>query len=286
MKRLIATLLIVALSQCALYAQQTDDATSEIYSTQNGNNLLSAEDDGSMSLIINGKKLIIGTDDSKATECDNTSKKRSRVRAGFMGIGSPYHNHLALFEFGASFFVGESYNGYTQEEVDAISLSNSKSFNMSMNVMDLHVSLDKNDKIVFTTGIGFSFDWYRLLNRVTLGYENNKIYAIPLGDDIKRSSLQANYMRIPIYLDWNISKRAFLSVGANVDILIGSALHYLKPRTTVQGTMPINPVQVGVTARIGWNCVYAYINYTPMNFYKNATNINANRMSAGVGFWF
>lgn len=65
-----------------------------------------------------------------------------------------------------------------------------------------------------------------------------------------------------------------------------SRLEYKKPQHSVNGTMPLNPIQVGITGRIGWKRLYAFVNYSPMNFYKSETNIKGHRLSAGAGIWF
>jgi hypothetical protein len=127
---------------------------------------------------------------------------------------------------------------------------------------------------------------YTFANKVSLKYENGLFDVIQLDESIKKSKININYIHIPLLFDWNIRKGFFISAGGVLDILMGSKLSYKKPKTTVESRLPLNPVQVGVTARIGWNRLYAFANYSPLNMYRKSTEISANRMSVGVGLFF
>ena len=84
-------------------------------------------------------------------------------------------------------------------------------------------------------------------------------------------------------IDMNIYRSMY---NVNLDMLIGTKLIYKKPRTTVEGTVTLNPVQLGVTARVGWKRLYGYVNYSFNDVFKRGTGPEGKRLSVGVGLWF
>ena len=276
MKRVIITFIVALVTCIAAVAQTAEEVAVDnqtIYISDSGEQSLAADDDGSMLLTVNGVE-------------DAFGYHAKRVHIGIFGLGSPSYNHLALVELGKSWFVGESYSGYSSEEIGNMEFTSNRSTHATCNLIALNVTLDKRNKFVFSTGFGFSVDRVHFAKNVTLIYDNGRISAVELDPTISKSWLTASYLHFPLLFDWNISNGFFLSVGAYLDVLMGSALEYKKPKTKVEGTMPLNPVQVGVSGRIGWRRLYAFVNYTPMSFYKSQTNVKLNRMSAGVGIWF
>lgn len=211
------------------------------------------------------------------------SKKSS---FSFAGTNMVKTNHLALIELGSNFTVNNSFDKYDGAVKEALNFSNYKSVVCTINLMTMNVPLNPKRTLGFTMGFGFAMENYTFANKVSLKYENGLFDVIQLDESIKKSKININYIHIPLLFDWNIRKGFFISAGGVLDILMGSKLSYKKPKTTVEGRLPFNPVQVGVTARIGWNRLYAFANYSPLNMYRKSTEISANRMSVGVGLFF
>ena len=67
---------------------------------------------------------------------------------------------------------------------------------------------------------------------------------------------------------------------------MNSKLFFKKPRTSIDGEVTLNPVQVGATARIGWGKLYGFVNYSFMEMFKRDTGPGGNRLSAGIGLFF
>lgn len=296
MKRVIITFIVALVTCVAAVAQTAEEVAVDnqtIYISDSGEQSLAADDDGSMLLTVNGIRFKFGGNENTKSDDngggsleDAFGYHAKRVHIGIFGLGSPSYNHLALVELGKSWFVGESYSGYSSEEIGNMEFTSNRSTHATCNLIALNVTLDKRNKFVFSTGFGFSVDRAHFAKNVTLNYDNGRISAVELDPTISKSWLTASYLHFPLLFDWNISNGFFLSVGAYLDVLMSSALEYKKPKTKVEGTMPLNPVQVGVSGRIGWRRLYAFVNYTPMSFYKSQTNVKLNRMSAGVGIWF
>ena len=94
------------------------------------------------------------------------------------------------------------------------------------------------------------------------------------------------YTLLKPIVDWNIKHNFFISAGANLDILMTTQTRYKFPKTIIQDKATISPIQVGVTARIGWKRLYGYVNYSFIDLFREGTGPKGKRLSAGVGIWF
>lgn len=296
MKRYIFSIMLAIIVCGVAKAQERDSIVADsqtIYIDQSGKNSLSAEDDGTMLLTLNGMRFSLGgkqrVENAKSqneSDDDSFTYVHKRTRIGVLGLGSPRYNHIALLEVGKNFFVAENYPGYSSEELGKMAFSVENTTYSACNLFELNVVLDRHCRFVYAMSLGLSSEQYSFREKVTLGYEDGRFYPIELDPATKRSKLHANYLHIPMMVDWNIDKNFFISLGVTFDVLISSYLQYRKPRTTIEGTLPLNPVQFGVTGRVGWKRIYGFVNYSPTNFFKASTGVKANKMSAGIGIWF
>jgi hypothetical protein len=109
MKRLFfVTLALFTVAVCS--AQETEEEGTSVY--VGDNNVVSSKN-GMLSLFLNGATIEIGQRESDISgdaayadmvEAINDEPISSGRRAyfGFLGIGAPYFNHFALFEFGTN----------------------------------------------------------------------------------------------------------------------------------------------------------------------------------------
>ena len=275
MKRLFTTLALLTLC-LSVSAQQT------IALDNSGESSVTAED-GKLSVNIAGLSLsLVG---NTVTKTDKDTSK-SKVKFDIIGTSrNKSYNHIALFEIGSNFVVNTDFSGYDLPLQEALSFSNRKAVNVNLNLMTMNVVGPKHI-LGFTMGFGFTMENYTFDNKVSLKFDDGKFALIPLEQSISKSKLAINYIHIPMLIDINIGRGFFISAGANFDILMSSQLSYKKPKTTLEDRLPLNPVQVGATARIGWRRIYAYANYSLLNMYKPSAGVEAYRMSAGVGIWF
>lgn len=276
MKRFLATLALIALVMSAS-AQQTialDKSGESSVTTENGN----------LSINLAGMNFLFGGNQSKTTQSEK-SQKSSKAEFGFGGF-MPSYNHLALFEIGSNFVVNTDFSNCEPAVQEALRFSHRKAVQLAINLMTMNVPFNPKRTLGFTLGFGFNTENYTFANNVTIKYEHGDFNIVELDASVKKSKLAISYIHIPMLFDWNIRKGFFISAGASLDILMGGKLSYKKPKVVAKSEIPLNPLQVGVTARIGWRRLYAYVNYSPLNMYKSYSGINANRMSAGMGLWF
>lgn len=271
MKQILTTLVLITLCFSA-------SAQQKIALDNSGQSTVTAEN-GNLSVNIAGMSFSLAGS-------AGSSKSNSKVQFDFAGESSHATNHLALFEIGSNFVVNTDFSAYDAAMQQVLGFTNRKSINVNLNLLTMNVALNRKKTLGFTLGFGFAMENYCFSNKVSLKYEDGRFQTIELAEGVKKSKLSIDYIHIPMLFDWNIRNSFFISVGANLDILMASRLAYKKPKTKLEERLPLNPVQVGVTARVGWRRIYAYVNYSLLNMYKSSSQISANRMSAGVGFYF
>lgn len=275
MRRLFFTMTLLAMLSTA-------SAQHVISLDSKGESKVSAKN-GELSISIAGLDLSFG---GKKESSSSTSTKKSVADFTFAGVSNTKYNHLALVELGSNFLVQTDFSNVDSTLAAALNFSNRKAVQCTINLMTMNILLNPKRTLGFTMGFGFEMNNFTFTDNVTLKYEQGNFAVIPLAEGIKKSKLSVNYIHIPLLFDWNIRRGFFISAGATFDILMGSKLSYKKPKTTIEGKLPLNPVQAGVTARIGWRRLYVFANYSLLNMYKNSTDISARRMSAGVGLFF
>jgi hypothetical protein len=150
----------------------------------------------------------------------------------------------------------------------------------------INVALNKSRSLAFSMAIGMMEDRYSFMNMYTLEYRDAMMRPVALGKGYSKSQLRASYVHIPMTLDWTIGRDAFVAAGVNLDILCTTHLLYKKPKTIIEDTVTINPVQVGATLRVDWRRLYGYAHYSFVDMFKRVTGPGGKRLSVGVGVWF
>lgn len=289
--------LLVAISLFAVAVCSAQDVVEEGESVRVGDNNVVSSKNGMLSLFLNGATIEIGQRESdisgdaayaemvEAINDEPTSKGR-RVYFGFLGIGAPYFNHFALLELGTNSFVGANYSAYSDVEANNMMFNTNRSFTFTANLGTLNISLNQKRSLALSFAFGATIDHYSFMSNHTLEFVDGMMRPVALDQGYTRSSMEASYFRMPVTLDWNITRTAFVSLGVNLDVLFGSSLIYKKPRTTIQNTVTLNPIQFGVTARVGWKRIYGYANYSFNDVFKRGTGPKGKRLSVGIGLWF
>lgn len=308
MKQCFTILLITLLSLPYASAQQNDTSTrpagiaagkvSSIYANDEGNSRITTRD-GRLSFSFNGIHFGVNGGEQRDSSDLNPATRPimigpyreepsgdMRVRFGLAGICAPSFNHFALIELGSNLLVNTDFAGYTSEEADALMFGNYKSVNCNINLLTFNAPLNRSRSLVASMAFGFALENYTFANPATMELRDGMMRPVMLDASIKKSKLRASYVHIPVVLDWNIRRGFFLSAGFNFDILMSSALKYKLPKTKIRRETGLAPIQAGITARIGWQRLYAYFNYSLVDMYKRDVGPRGHRLSAGVGFSF
>lgn len=295
MKKLFIIVIAIVATSFYCSAQEVDNKNSDAV-LRIGENTVSVNN-GRLSLMLNGTSFEIGekrqTEQSRVetynemlSTINAEPEQNQKAYGGFMGIGAPWFNHFAACEFGICALVDLNFNGYTQDEANAMMFNDPKAFSYTINLGTINVPITKSRSFVFSLAWGFTIERYTFMHNYTLKLLDGMIRPVALEEGYSKSQMEVSQFHLPMTLDWNISRSVFISAGLNLDILLGPSLIYQKPRTIVQNSIPVNPVQVGATARVGWKRLYGFINYSFMDMYKRGTGPEGKRLSAGVGIWF
>ncbi|MEE0864249.1 MAG: hypothetical protein U0L61_03860 [Alistipes sp.] len=297
MKRLILLAILMLTTLFGCMAQQVDSLAEQqvIYIGSGGDTSVSSNN-GRLTIMLNGSRFEIGSiavdhgeDAAKVIPDDSDMvvvRQRPKAYFGVFGIGSPKINHFAFIEFGANTLVDADFSMYSPEDANAMMFLNQKSLSTTYNMGVINVPLNSRQTFVVSMAIGMTEEIFTFAGDYTLEYRDGMMYPLALDAKIEKSKLFATYIHLPIVLDWNISSDFFISAGVNLDLFGGSRLMYRKPRTTIERTVTLNPIQVGLTARVGWKRLYAFANYSFMDMFKEGTGPRGRRLSAGVGIWF
>lgn len=316
MKRFLLILTAI-LATTTLYAQQVEneDHESVIYLDSKKENRVSSNN-GRLSLMLNGTRFEIGNKQERpdsvcyyrkgtdgtmtilsreelAVAAYNTNadaiaanNKKNKVYFGLMGIGAPRFNHFSVVEIGSNIFTDLSYKGYTIEEANALTFSTRKAVCVTMNIASLNVPLMSDRSFVASMAFGFTWENYTIAGNYTMEYREGMMRPLAVDANLKKSKMVASYFHVPLTLDWNIKGGFFISAGVNLDILMGSHLKYKFPKTKIKEEITLNPVQVGLTARIGYKRLYMFVNHSFNEMFKKGTGPQAHRLSVGMGIGF
>lgn len=293
MKRIITLLLIATILPTTLLAQSdtTGDENKDVIYINSQKSGSISNDNGRVRITLNGMCFDFGGKNTKQSNVtlttSNYTSKQKKAYYGFAGLGAPSFNHFALIEIGACTTTGLDYSLYSPEEANALVFSNRKSVNVGINLGTINVPLNKSRSLVLSAAYGFMCENYTMAGNYTMEFRDGMMRPVALEGKIKKSKLSASYFHVPITLDWNIKGSSFfISAGVTLDVLMSSHLKYKFPKTSIDGEVTLNPIQVGATARIGWKRLYAFANYSFLDMFKAGTGPKANRLSAGMGFWF
>lgn len=287
----LTILLTLIISSITLAQAQTQEQqqSGTLYIGENKDNTITTND-GKMRLTLNGMCFDFGGDNDESSVVvinDRITTSGKKAYYGFLGVGSPNFNHHAFMEIGANVLTQLDYSAYTPEEANALMFSSNKAVHITMNVGTLNVPLNRSRSLVLSTSFGFTCENYTFAGDYTMKFEDGMMRPVALEGKIKKSKLEASYFHVPVTLDWNInSSNFFISAGLTLDVLMNSRLKYKFPKTKIEDEVTLNPIQVGVTARIGWKRLYAFTNYSFIDMFKANTGPKARRLSAGMGIWF
>ena len=285
MRGIITTLLVMIFTTTTSWSQeQTEDVT--IYLSSNKESSLTTKD-GRMQLSLNGMNFDFGPKQQEKSSVVRAQKSANQgVYFGILGIGSPSFNHFAAVELGVNTLVNTDYSAYTPEEANAMLFSSHKAVSFNCNIATLNVALNKRRTLVTSMAFGVTCENYTFAGPYTMELRDGMMRPVELAENTKKSKLTATYIHIPVTLDWNINRHFFIAAGINLDILAGSHLKYKFPKHKIKGELMLNPIQVGLTARVGYKRLYGFVNYAFVDMFKQEAGPKGKRLSAGVGFWF
>jgi len=234
-----------------------------------------------------GKKKYVIIDDGKDDDEKVPSKKDSlkKYREGF--------KHWAGIELGVNGLLDYKNSFDVPTGASFLELNYSRSIQFGLNLFEKDFHIYKN-YINLTTGFGFDFNHYALKNNVTLNPYAAFLDASNDKMNYKKNTLNVSYIKAPLMLEFNTGRNSLrnfhISAGAEFEYRIHSVLkqkydmddkHYkIKQRDAFN----LAPFLYTATARIGYNNITLFANYSFNAIFKKDKGPQAYPFIAGINF--
>lgn len=192
-----------------------------------------------------------------------------------------YKGHIALIEFG--------FNNWTKPQSDfngAMDLNMGKSIYVGWNLITYSFPLNKSNTLGLSTAFGLVWRNYVMKNSFVLENVGGILIPTPIDPSYKKSKYNTFSFKIPVLLEYNVSKNFFVSAGLYADILISSQTKIKDPKVKHKGSLYANPVGAGVTARAGYKRLYVFGDYGFVNIFDKEHAPRTQPWTIGIGLGF
>lgn len=237
--------------------------------------------DNTVDIDIDGRRVIITDDTVKVAfgdrEIDINNDGGVKVKHTDKKKEHKFNGHWAGIELGVNGFLNRDLGIDPGEEY--LDLKYQKSMNVNINFFEQNINLIRNH-VGLVTGLGFSWNNYRLRDDVVLTMEDNELNwkgndPYP-GADYKKSKLTATYLTVPLLLEYQTNSKSkansfHLSAGAIGGLRIGTHTKNVYQLDGYQKVKErddfyLNPFKVDGIVKIGWGIVnlYATMSLNPL----------------------
>lgn len=250
------------------------------------------EDDDSVTVIMNDKKIIIVTDDSVRVNIG----QRDYVISDD-GVKIKKHDKKPKFN-GHWAGLGLSVNGLLNEDhlidypagAPYLDINYNKSTGVSLNFFEQNVNL-YNQKLGLVTGLGVTWNNYRFADNVILT-DDGKLdgyFSAEPGYSYQKSKLMLASLRIPLMLEFQTNskmKANSFHVGAGA---MGSVRMWSHTKNEIndsktknKGDFYVNPFIINGIATIGWGFINLYGTYSFSEMFRNDKGPVAYPFEVGI----
>jgi len=236
-------------------------------------------------LKFNGKNYtIIGDEDTeRGNEAHNHKDSVRHYNSDF--------KHWQGIEFGVNGLM--DYRNTLDAPLGAnfLELDYAKSYQFGLNLLEKDFHIYKN-YINIVTGFGFNFNHYAFENNVSIKADTSYIWASADTMKYRKNKLNVSYIRIPLMIEINTSKNPdknfHIAAGAEVAYRIHSVTkqrfdvddkHY---RVKQRDDFNLEPFTYGLCARVGYNNVTVYANYSLTRLFKKNAGPQVYPVSVGI----
>lgn len=220
-----------------------------------------------------------------------------------MGSGehrSEWHKKAALTHwsgvyFGINGFVGDNMALDLPEASNPLQLDYSKSFTFSLNFPEVKFRLIK-DYVGIYTGLGYQFNSYRMRQNTHVTFGEDMTFERDTVRNLTRNTIQVGYLRVPLMLEFNTSKKPMKTFHVAAGVVGGMRLHstYVQDHnaagvdysTQVNGIPNLNLFSAEAMLRVGYGPLVVYASYWLTPLFERSSAPELYPISAGVGFAF
>lgn len=280
-----------------------DDENDTTYIHVPGTGVIVSENDDSVKVKVGNRVIIIDEDGDIKTRRYKENK---------------FNGHWAGFDIGFNGYVTPDLNMNFPKEEEYLDLRMEKSVVVNLNFFEQNIPLAKNQKWGMITGLGLTFNNYRFMRPTRLSMDSSALVGFLDQDiSIRKSKLTAMYLTLPVLFEFQTApiyhKNGF---HINVGVVIGARLsshtktyynelntefnvtqynpetgQYEVAYTSVSPNDPkehhygdwfLQPFKFDATARIGWNFLNFWANYSLNQMFREGKGPELYPWSAGI----
>jgi hypothetical protein len=280
-----------------------DDESDTTYVHVPGTGIVVSEGDDSVKVKVGNRVIIIDEDGDIKTRRYKEHK---------------FNGHWAGVDIGLNGYVNPDFNMSFPKEYEYMDLRMEKSIAVNLNFFEQNIPFSKNKKWGMITGLGLTFNDYKFLRPTRLSMDSSELIGY-LDEDIsiRKSKLSAMYLTLPLLFEFQTApiyhKNGFhINVGALVSARLSS--HTKKyynelntqfnvtkynpdtdqyevvytsmspddPKAHHYGDWFLQPFKFEATARIGWNFLNFWANYSLNTMFRKDKGPELYPWSAGI----
>lgn len=205
------------------------------------------------------------------------------VNEGYNYWDDEFEGHWAGVEVGMNGFTNADYSIYSPDEMNFLNSDLIRSNTLNLNILQYSKGIQQNRKTIgLVTGVGLSFQSYRLDNNTTITTdETRKVHPENLYfDSNQKSKLSSLYLEVPLLLEFQIPvvnqlNHIYLSAGimGAKRIETHTKVKYRKEgkreKLKSPGDYSILDYKVAATLRIGYRWINLYATYDLIPLFEN-----------------
>lgn len=220
-------------------------------------------------------------------EAEKSTTKRRRYRyfsTGTLG-----------WEFGFNGYVDKNYSMLMEGDKAWLDLKQARSWNFNLNLFPQSIGLGTS-YVGLATAVGLVFNNYHFSNPITLKVENSitTVDSTFINTPIRRTKLSTFGFDIPLVLEFRIPvmyrQTISLSAGVIGQVRVASWTKVVydkdgeKKKQRNGSDFNMNTLKYMLTARVGYDDWYLFLNYSPMGLFKANRGPEIYPFSIGVGY--
>ena len=176
--------------------------------------------------------------------------------------------YRGVLEWGFNNFSSPDYSAYPAEEDGFLELNSVRSLYLGWNIIKLSTSLNRTNRLHFSTGLGLVWRNLVFADNITLARRDRMVHPKAIDHSVGKSKLSTFSLQFPLLLESKIGSTMFVSVGVYGDFTLGNHVKHKRPKVKERSGYHVNTLQGGATARIGVPFLYIFGNYGLTEFFQ------------------